>query len=80
MSKKLQKFENGDGKQEGASLTTSRRRSGKASNGIRYEQPFQRLEGESDEEREKRLKKREALSLKVMRMAYENYQKTKWSR
>ena len=37
--------------------------------------PLQRLPGESDEEREKRLAAREALTLKAFRIAYENHRR-----
>lgn len=46
------------------------------SNGTRYEQPLYK-NPESKEEREKRLKKREALTLKAFRIAYENHHQRK---
>jgi len=47
-----------------------------SSNGTRYEQPLYK-NPESKEEREKRLKKREALTLKAFRIAYENHHQRK---
>jgi hypothetical protein len=50
----------------------------RSSNGTRYEQPLYK-NPESKEEREKRLKKREALTLRVFKMAYENHHRRKAS-
>ncbi|HYH87064.1 MAG TPA: hypothetical protein VEX60_16545 [Pyrinomonadaceae bacterium] len=41
--------------------------------------PLQRLPGESDEEREKRLEARKALTLRAFQMTYENRQRRKTS-
>jgi|SoiMetStandDraft_5_1073268.scaffolds.fasta_scaffold131534_2 hypothetical protein len=49
-----------------------------SSNGTRYEQPLYK-KPESKEEREKRLKKREALTLKAFQIAYENHHRRKAS-
>jgi hypothetical protein len=49
-----------------------------SSNGTHYEQPLAK-DDESKEEREKRIKKREALTLKAFRMAYENHHQRKAS-
>jgi len=49
-----------------------------SSNGKRYEQPLYK-NPESKEEREKRLKKREALTLKAFQIAYENHHQHKAS-
>ena len=49
-----------------------------SSNGTRYEQPLSK-NPENKEEREKRLKKREALTLKAFRIAYENHHQRKAS-
>ena len=49
-----------------------------SSNGARYEQPLYK-NPENKEEREKRLKKREALTLKAFRIAYENHHQRKAS-
>ena len=43
---------------------------------VQYEQP-RRLKGESAEQREKRLARREALTLEAFRVAYENHHKRK---
>jgi hypothetical protein len=53
-------------------------RAAERSNGIRYEQPLYK-NSENKEEREKRLKKREALTLKAFRIAYENHHQRKVS-
>jgi hypothetical protein len=50
----------------------------RSSNGARHEQPL-RKNPESQAEREKRLKKREALTLKALQMAYENQHQRKTS-
>ena len=47
-------------------------------NGTRYEQPLQR-NSETDEEREERLAKREALTLQAFKIAYENHHQRKAS-
>jgi hypothetical protein len=49
-----------------------------SSNGKRGEQPLYK-NPENKEEREKRLKKREALTLKAFRIAYENHHQRKAS-
>jgi len=49
-----------------------------SSNGKRYERPLYK-NPENKEEREKRLKKREALTLKAFRIAYENHHQRKAS-
>ena len=49
-----------------------------SSNGTRYEQPLYK-NSESKAEREKRLKKREALTLKAFQIAYQNHHERKAS-
>jgi hypothetical protein len=48
------------------------------SNGTRYEQPLQR-NSETNEQREKRLTKREALTLQAFQIAYDNRHQRKAS-
>lgn len=58
--------------------TPSLLREERRSNGTRYEQPLHKNH-ETKEEREKRLKKREALTLRIFKMAYENHHRRKAS-
>jgi hypothetical protein len=53
-------------------------REGSGSNGTRYERPLHE-DSETDEQREKRLAKREALTLRAFQIAYENHHHRKAS-
>ena len=51
---------------------------GERSNGTRYERPLHK-DSETNEQREKRLAKREALTLRAFQIAYENHHHRKAS-